>query len=69
MFGAVGGIIFGLLLILQPFADLTGLFDPLFLNWIKLFGLLIFIGELFSLVRLAMGVRNHTGQQRISASY
>lgn len=63
VFGAVGGIIFGLLLILQPFADITGLFDPIFLNWIKLFGLLIFISGLFSLVRLAMGVRNHTGQQ------
>ncbi|MHA1670201.1 MAG: cell envelope integrity protein TolA [Promethearchaeota archaeon] len=63
VFGAVGGIIFGLLLILQPFADITGLFHPDFLNWIKLFGLLIFISGLFSLVRLAMGVRNHTGQQ------
>lgn len=63
VFGTVGGIIFGLLLILQPFADITGLFNPLFLNWIKLFGLLIFIGGLFSLVRLAMGIRNHTGQQ------
>jgi len=63
VFGAVGGIIFGLILILQPFADITGLFHPDFLNWIKLFGLLIFIGGLFSLVRLAMGVRNHTGQQ------
>ena len=63
VFGTVGGIIFGLLLILQPFADITGLFDPLFLNWVKLFGLLIFIGGLFSLVRLAMGARNHTGQQ------
>ncbi|MCJ7651762.1 MAG: hypothetical protein MUP85_24420 [Candidatus Lokiarchaeota archaeon] len=63
VFGAVGGIIFGLLLILQPFADIMGLFDPEFLNWIKLFGLLIFISGLISLVRLAMGVRNHTGQQ------
>lgn len=63
VFGAVGGIIFGLLLILQPFADITGLFHPEFLNWIKLFGLLIFISGLISLVRLAMGVRNHTGQQ------
>ncbi|MHA1104426.1 MAG: cell envelope integrity protein TolA [Promethearchaeota archaeon] len=63
VFGAVGGIIFGLLLILQPFADITGLFHPDFLNWIKLFGLLIFISGLFSLVRLAMGVRNHTAQQ------
>jgi len=63
VFGAVGGIIFGLLLILQPFADITGLFHPDFLNWIKLFGLLIFISGLISLIRLAMGIRNHTGQQ------
>ena len=64
VFGAAAGIIFGLFLIIQPFADLSGvIFDPFFLDWLKLFGLLIFISGLFSLIRLAIGVRNHTGQQ------
>jgi hypothetical protein len=64
IFGAAAGIIFGLFLIIQPFTDLTGvIFDPIFLDWLKLFGLLIFISGLFSLIRLAIGVRNHTGQQ------
>jgi hypothetical protein len=61
VFGAAAGIIFGLFLIIQPFAAL--IFDPFFLDWLKLFGLLIFISGLFSLIRLAIGVRNHTGQQ------
>ena len=64
VFGAAAGIIFGLFLIIQPFADLAGIiFEPMFLDWLKLFGLLIFISGLFSLIRLAIGVRNHTGQQ------
>jgi len=64
VFGAAAGVIFGLFMIIQPFVDLAGvLFDPAFLDWLKLFGLLIFISGLFSLIRLAIGVRNHTGQQ------
>ncbi|TFG22898.1 MAG: hypothetical protein EU533_03725 [Promethearchaeota archaeon] len=64
VFGAAAGVIFGLFLIIQPFVDLAGvLFDPAFLDWLKIFGLLVFISGLFSLIRLAIGVRNHTGQQ------
>jgi hypothetical protein len=62
IFGAVGGIIFGLILILQPFSVL-GLFDPAFLEWLTIFGLLVFINGLLCLIRLAVGVSNHTGQQ------
>jgi len=62
IFGAVGGIIFGLFLIIQPFAEIV-LFHIEFLDWLKLFGFLIFISGLFNLVRLAAGVRNYTGQQ------
>ncbi len=62
IFGAVGGIIFGLILILQPFSVL-GLFDPAFLEWLTIFGLLVFINGLLCLVRLAIGVSNNTGQQ------
>ena len=62
IFGAIGGIIFGLILILQPFSVL-GLFDPAFLEWLTIFGLLVFINGLLCLVRLAVGVSNHTGQQ------
>lgn len=63
IFGAAGGIIFGLFLIIQPFAEITGLFEIAFLDWLKLLGLLIFISGLFSLVKLTAGVRNYTGQQ------
>lgn len=62
IFGAVGGIIFGLILILQPFSVL-GLFNTEFLEWLTIFGLLVFINGLFCLIRLAVGVSNHTGQQ------
>jgi len=62
IFGGAGGIIFGLFLIIQPFAELV-LFHIEFLDWLKLFGFLIFISGLFNLVRLAAGVRNYTGQQ------
>ncbi len=62
IFGAAGGIIFGLFLIIQPFAEIV-LFHIEFLDWLKLFGLLIFISGLFNLVRLAAGVGNYTGQQ------
>ncbi len=63
IFGVAGGIIFGLLLILQPFAEFTELFEELFLDWLIIFGLLIFISGLFNLVRLIAGVRNYTAQQ------
>ena len=62
IFGAVAGIIFGLILILQPFSVL-GLFNTEFLEWLTIFGLLVFINGLFCLIRLAVGVSNHTGQQ------
>ena len=62
IFGAVGGIIFGLILILQPFSVL-GLFNTEFLEWLTIFGLLVFINGLFCLIRLAVGVSSHTGQQ------
>jgi len=63
IFGVAGGIIFGLFLILQPFAEFTELFEALFLDWLIIFGLLIFISGLFNLVRLIAGVRNYTAQQ------
>lgn len=63
IFGVAGGIIFGLFLILQPFAEFTELFEELFLDWLIIFGLLIFISGLFNLVRLIAGVRNYTAQQ------
>ncbi len=62
IFGTSAGIIFGLLLILQPFS-VTGLMQPAFLNWLYYFGLLIFVSGLFSLIRLVIGVSNYTGQQ------
>jgi len=62
IFGAVGGLIFGLILILQPFSVL-GLFNTEFLEWLTIFGLLVFINGLICLIRLAVGVSNHTGQQ------
>jgi len=63
IFGAIGGIVFGLFIIIQPFAGIPGLFVTEFLDWLKLFGLLIIISGLIYLIRLAIGVRNHTGQQ------
>ncbi|TFG03982.1 MAG: hypothetical protein EU542_00270 [Promethearchaeota archaeon] len=62
IFGAIGGLIFGLILILQPFSVL-GLFNTEFLEWLTIFGLLVFINGLICLIRLAVGVSNHTGQQ------
>ncbi|TFG18434.1 MAG: hypothetical protein EU531_00305 [Promethearchaeota archaeon] len=62
IFGAVAGIIFGLILILQPFSVL-GLFNIDFLEWLTIFGLLVFVNGLLCLIRLAVGVSNHTGQQ------
>jgi len=63
IFGAIGGLIFGLFIIIQPFAEIPGLFVSEFLDWLKIFGLLIVISGLINLIRLAVGVRNHTGQQ------
>jgi len=62
IFGTSAGIIFGLLLIIQPFS-VTGLMEPAFLNWLKLFGFLVFVSGLFDLIRLVIGVSNYTGQQ------
>jgi hypothetical protein len=55
--------VFGLFIIIQPFAGIPGLFVIEFLDWLKLFGLIIVISGLINLIRLAIGVRNHTGQQ------
>jgi hypothetical protein len=63
IFGAIGGLVFGLFIILQPFANIPGLFVPEFLDWLKIFGLLIVISGLFNLIQLIIGVRNYTGQQ------
>jgi ABC-type multidrug transport system fused ATPase/permease subunit len=63
IFGAIGGLVFGLFIIIQPFAGIPGLFVPEFLDWLKLFGLVIVISGLIYLIRLAIGVRNLTGQQ------
>jgi len=62
IFGTTAGIIFGLLLILQPFS-VTGLMQQAFLDWLYYFGLLIFVSGLISLIRLVIGVSNYTGQQ------
>ncbi|MFW9937332.1 MAG: hypothetical protein ACFFD5_06760 [Candidatus Thorarchaeota archaeon] len=62
IFGFIAGVIFGLILIFQPFS-VIGLFEQAFLDWLKLFGLFIFVGGLIDLARLAIGVRNFTGQQ------
>ncbi|TKJ24645.1 MAG: hypothetical protein CEE42_10060 [Promethearchaeota archaeon Loki_b31] len=62
IFGTSAGIIFGLILIIQPFA-VTGLMQQAFLDWLKMMGFLIFVSGLFSLVRLVIGVSNYTGQQ------
>jgi hypothetical protein len=63
IFGTIAGLIFGLFIIIQPFAEIPGLFDPEFLNWLKIFGLLIVFSGLINLIRLIIGVRNYTGQQ------
>ena len=62
IFGTTAGIIFGLLLIIQPFS-VAGLMEPAFLDWLQIFGFLIFVSGLFSLIRLVIGVSNYTGQQ------
>ena len=62
IFGTAAGIIFGLLLIIQPWS-VWGLMEPAFLEWLKLFGFLVFVGGLFDLIRLVIGVSNYTGQQ------
>jgi len=63
IFGAIAGIIFGLFIIIQPFAGIPGVFVTEFLDWLKIFGLLIIISGLINLIRLIIGVRNYTGQQ------
>ncbi len=62
IFGTLAGIIFGLILMAQPFA-VAGLMQQAFLDWLKMMGFLIFVSGLFSLVRLVIGVSNYTGQQ------
>jgi hypothetical protein len=37
--------------------------EPAFLEWLKLFGFLVFVSGLFDLIRLVIGVSNYTGQQ------
>ena len=65
IFGMSAGIIFGLLLIIQPFS-IAELMTPStlpFLDWLKLLGFLVFVTGLFDLIRLVIGVSNYTGQQ------
>ena len=62
IFGTAAGIIFGLLLIIQPFSE-TLLMQPAFLEWLKLLGFLVFVSGLIDLIRLVIGVSNYTGQQ------
>ena len=62
IFGTSAGIIFGLLLIIQPFSE-TLLIQPAFLEWLKLLGFLVFVSGLIDLIRLVIGVSNYTGQQ------
>lgn len=62
IFGFIAGVIFGLILIFQPFS-VIGLFEQAFLDWLKLFGLFVFIRGLIDAARLAIGIRNFTGQQ------
>lgn len=63
IFGAIAGVIFGLFIIIQPFAGIPGLFANEFLDWLKILGLLIIVSGLINLIRLIVGVRNYTGQQ------
>jgi hypothetical protein len=63
IFGTIAGLVFGLFIIIQPFAGIPGLFVSEFLEWLKIFGLLIVISGLINLIRLVVGVRNYTGQQ------
>lgn len=63
IFGTIAGLVFGLFIIIQPFAGIPGLFVAEFLEWLKIFGLLIVISGLINLIRLIVGVRNYTGQQ------
>lgn len=61
--GTIFGIIFGLFFILQPFIAIYSDFDTQFLDWLRIFGLLIFISGLMNLIRLAFGTSNITAQQ------
>ncbi|MFW9823539.1 MAG: hypothetical protein ACFFE4_11415, partial [Candidatus Thorarchaeota archaeon] len=63
IFGTIAGLVFGLFIIIQPFAGIPGLFVPEFLECLKIFGLLIVVSGLINLIRLIVGVRNYTGQQ------
>ncbi|MHA1932237.1 MAG: hypothetical protein ACW96X_06830, partial [Promethearchaeota archaeon] len=54
IFGAIAGIVFGLFIIIQPFAGIPGLFETEFLDWLKLFGLLIFFSGLINIIRLSI---------------
>ncbi|MBD3197213.1 MAG: hypothetical protein GF317_19320 [Candidatus Lokiarchaeota archaeon] len=61
--GTILGTIFGIVLIIQPFYSLHPYFETEFLDWLRIFGLIIFIGGLIDLVRLAIGVNNIIGQK------
>ncbi len=63
--GAIFGILFGLFFMLQPFLAVYSDFNPSFLYWLSIFGLLIFIGGVLNLIRLAIGTSIITGQQII----
>jgi len=61
--GFVLGIIFGLVCIIQPFYTLEPYFELEFLEWLRFFGLVVLIGALIELIRLAIGADNVGGQK------
>lgn len=61
--GTILGIGFGLICIIQPFYSLEPYFDPVFLEWLRSFGLVVFIGGLIELIRLAIGADSIGGQK------
>ncbi|MBD3215676.1 MAG: hypothetical protein GF311_23900 [Candidatus Lokiarchaeota archaeon] len=61
--GSVLGIVFGLILIIQPFYDFLVYFEPEFREWMSTFGMVVLIGGLIELVRLAIGADSIGGQK------
>ncbi len=57
------GIIFGLVCIIQPFYILEPYFELEFLEWLRFFGLVVLIGALIEVIRLAIGANNIGGQK------
>lgn len=61
--GAILGIVFGLLCMIQPFYFIETYFVQEFLTWLRTFGLVVLIGGLIELIRLAIGADNIGGQK------